>query len=558
VLLGRWQLTKGLPDNLRAEQKRLALQALAAHMMQEEIRDISSEAALKILRPTLVAVGLEETKIETFLVDTQAGSGLLLERETDSWSFAHLTFQEYLTSNHWIEEKQSHYWGNLVSKSWWHETLRLYAAIGDASHIVKACLNDGSILALTLMADCLEEARKLDAKVRQEAERKLTEDLESPELERRKLAAEVRLALRLKSFQRLEDNREIDPNYLTWAEYQLFLDETSDERQNYLPDHCVDYPFPTGTALEPVIGVQPTDVEFFCEWLNARLGGTVTYRLPDSTKSDEIQPIKPVNQTQLPLSFWASSNLKTFNLVGLNPSQSQAFMNQAANFNKANLPLLSRFITILDLALDHPRNLDHILVFDLDLVFSLNLILALKQASYHAVYLRSYSDVELIFSLDLTLALDRTLYRYRARYLDLDLANLKESIKNNDLAKALEIAKKLQSDENISTMRLGTLVVELLEAAQATTFAEARYRRFKYLARIFEYGYIGYEDLKRPDSRTWWIKWLPRGKAGDYREERQRVLELYWWAQITLGRMEGKLPAWEGIRLVRETTDPKM
>jgi len=33
------------------------------------------------------------------------------------------------------------------------------------------------------------------------------------------------------------------------------------------------------------------------------------------------------------------------------------------------------------------------------------------------------------------------------------------------------------------------------------------------------------------------------------------MAELYWWAVIVDARQEGKLPIWEGIRIVRERTD---
>ena len=35
-------------------------------------------------------------------------------------------------------------------------------------------------------------------------------------------------------------------------------------------------------------------------------------------------------------------------------------------------------------------------------------------------------------------------------------------------------------------------------------------------------------------------------------EVQQAELDLYWYSRIILARVEGKLPAWEGIRLVRE------
>jgi hypothetical protein len=47
--------------------------------------------------------------------------------------------------------------------------------------------------------------------------------------------------------------------------------------------------------------------------------------------------------------------------------------------------------------------------------------------------------------------------------------------------------------------------------------------------------------------------WLPFQRSpSPYAEERQIVQEAYWWLQLVLAREAGELPAWEGIRLVRE------
>ncbi len=61
----------------------------------------------------------------------------------------------------------------------------------------------------------------------------------------------------------------------------------------------------------------------------------------------------------------------------------------------------------------------------------------------------------------------------------------------------------------------------------------------KYLARIFEYIYIGFDEMEAKE----------RNKNKD---AQQYALHLYIWSQLILARIEGKLPAWEGIRLVRE------
>ena len=75
-----------------------------------------------------------------FLKAIEAESGLLVEREAGEYSFAHLAFQEYMASVHLREEKNEALLLQHLDDSWWHETIRLYAAQTDASNIVQACL----------------------------------------------------------------------------------------------------------------------------------------------------------------------------------------------------------------------------------------------------------------------------------------------------------------------------------------------------------------------------------------------------------------------------------
>src|SRR5262249_23928080 len=149
-----WRQARGVKDNLTAAQKRSVLQPLAAEMMKRKLRKIGADEAMEIIRPLLDNVGLGDEQAKTALSDFQAGTGLLLERETGQWSFAHLTFQEFLAAAHWLEDKNTAPdWNEIVSDSGWRETLRLYAAQGDATWIAKACLANGSIPALALAFD---------------------------------------------------------------------------------------------------------------------------------------------------------------------------------------------------------------------------------------------------------------------------------------------------------------------------------------------------------------------------------------------------------------------
>ncbi len=202
VLLGHWRQAKGLTDPLTAAQKRAVLQPLAADMMQQRVRSIAIPDALKVMTPLLKQVGVVDHEIPLFLNELQVSSGLVLESEPDMWSFAHLTFQEYLCAAHWQETGEAVIWdmacwNKLVNESWWHETLRLYAALGDATPIAQTCLELNTITALALAIDLREEARKFDTTMREAITARIEGNLESTDPEIRRWAAEVQLARRL-------------------------------------------------------------------------------------------------------------------------------------------------------------------------------------------------------------------------------------------------------------------------------------------------------------------------------------------------------------------------
>lgn len=199
VLLGHWRKAKGIQDSLTAAQKRVALQPLADAMMKRRLRQISMKEAMAVMAEPLQSVNVTGEDATSFLPDVQASSGLLQESELGEWRFAHLTFQEYLTAAHFSEHGEELHFAEWVDDSWWHETLRLYAAQSSATALVRACLAKDTVSALSLAADCLDEARQLDVDVRQALEQKLIADLESDDPARRTLAAEVKLHRRLSS-----------------------------------------------------------------------------------------------------------------------------------------------------------------------------------------------------------------------------------------------------------------------------------------------------------------------------------------------------------------------
>ena len=165
VLLSRRDQAKDFPPLLSWPVKQALLAALAYQMMREHVSSLPADRVLGILGPQLERYPSSVTG-EAFL-DEVSRNGLLIEAPAGTYSFAHLTFQEYLAARHVSTNPDlvKSLAGN-VSDSWWRETILLYAATADASLIVSACLENPTIPALTLAFDCGEASTEIDPDLR--------------------------------------------------------------------------------------------------------------------------------------------------------------------------------------------------------------------------------------------------------------------------------------------------------------------------------------------------------------------------------------------------------
>jgi len=621
VLLGHWAASKGIRNTLTPAQKRVVLQPLAFQMMRYKIRDISTKNAVKIITLPLERVGLTGEKVaEQFLTDLQIGSGLLLEREPNKWGFAHLTFQEYLAAAHILEKQVKINWKNSVNNSWWYETFLLYAAVCDATILVQGCIENGSLSALTLAANCLEEARSLDWSVREALQKRLTADLESSSIQSRHLAAEVLLNQRLKSLKRINEDLEIDFDlkYITYAEYQLFLDEARTQGEYYQPDHWTGDTFPKGTAQTPVCGVRAEDAEAFCQWLTQRQGGDVYYRLPQPEEAKEY----PADIALKELATWCQKD-KVYQLSWGTEVEEQRIVSFIKKFSDLPFsidPVLPNSRKLMS-QLEHADSaINYALGYALSLVRTLVLERAINRAfardfsnELASVLVRNALDklAGAFYSLDelppphsdrysyalssaratishalsnscaiidksgfednnlvheaLTLthevveearmkqanrardtlsaachALDRDFIRHlvlsHARIIARADASstLLTLIEKNDFEKAQLLARAKLGESKPKIQRMGALLNDLLSCATAKNLLELRQAWRKYVVRITETIWLGYNEKLA------------------YSEEIKLILNLHWQLKIILAREKGQLHAWEGIRIVRE------
>jgi predicted ATPase len=181
VLLERRQRAKKIADALTATQKQSVLQVLAFKLMQQKTRDFNLSDGIDWITDKLADVAGSGANPEEFIQQVRDVSGLLVEKEVGVYEFAHLSFQEYLAAVQIKESNQESLLIRNINKSWWAETIRLYAAQSNASNLIRKVLGmpSPSVEVMALAYDCLEEGLSVNPDVRQQLEQRLNADLES-------------------------------------------------------------------------------------------------------------------------------------------------------------------------------------------------------------------------------------------------------------------------------------------------------------------------------------------------------------------------------------------
>lgn len=359
VLLSRRSQAKDLPELLSWPAKQTLLAALAYQMMREHVTDLRAGRVLEILGPQLERFPHSVTG-EAFL-DDMSRNGLLVEATAGRYAFTHLTFQEYLAARHVSATPDLvKSLADNVGDPWWHETILLYAATADASPIVRACLESGTIPALTLAFDCDEASAEIDPELRQRLDRELGRAYEpdcSPE--HRRLIAGVQAARLIRRTLTTATGTRICARPVPADLYWLFLQDT----QAPQPDSpCA------SRDDQPATGIWGTEAQAFVNWLNL-ITATATgieVRLP---RHDELQEeaIASALTSQLPASVtcaWTQPQLGLW----LRPGQPHpheltgAAIRQAIAVDARTTAILPQVLTaaVLNAALNITGDLDDI------------------------------------------------------------------------------------------------------------------------------------------------------------------------------------------------------
>ena len=290
VLLGGRQDAKQIPVALTVSQKMSVLQVLALDLMLATKREFTLEEGVQSISGIFSTVAESPYSAKEFLLRIEKVSGLLVESELGSYRFAHKSFQEYLAANEIRDTKQISILSCNIRSDWWQETVRLFAAQGDATDIVIAALNDLSLYTLSLAVECVDDGGRVSPDVRGRLYDTVEFNLDSQDHAMARLAARVKLSQRLRKFQKLSPTVEVDTSLITCAEFQVFLDQQRENGYFLQPRHWHSLRFPDGSGRQPVLGVELHEARLFCRWASDTIASIdCTYRLPNRSEGESSQ-----------------------------------------------------------------------------------------------------------------------------------------------------------------------------------------------------------------------------------------------------------------------------
>lgn len=280
VLLGKRQQAKNLKVRIPPIQKKAVLQVLALELMLRQTRSFTLEEGIEIIKDIFSRIETDGQMPPEFIDRAEKISGLLL-KETGRYEFAHKSLQEYLAATQIKETKQEEILTTHFDDPWWEDTIRLYAAQSEATELIRAAIRSPSQRALKLAYACIDEGVRVDPEVKKQLDGVLERTLESPDRKHSRAAAEILLERRLDRLTPNYNRVAVDHSCITCIEYQLFLDDINGPASIYRPSHWKSDEFPTGRGSSPVTGVSVEAAKAFCQWLNRRSQSVeYSYRLP--------------------------------------------------------------------------------------------------------------------------------------------------------------------------------------------------------------------------------------------------------------------------------------
>ncbi|BAZ21528.1 hypothetical protein NIES4073_24060 [Kalymmatonema gypsitolerans NIES-4073] len=469
--------------------------------------------------------------------------------------------------------------------------------------------------------------------------------------ERFNLAANVLLSRRLKNLLRIDENAEIDMNYITCAEYQLFIDEKLTSGEHRQPEHWTSNRFPPGEAKKPIVGVRAGYAQEFCDWLTEQysvLG--FRYRLPTLTEVEEY----PLTEGQV--GCWCTDGEKKV-IAGIEQIQWQSWKEHLNSYCRHDFDTVRSLANVFDsnqvlyvllaknirenakaindnyllklskalFAVTSPTILKHTeYIFNkIDFTYAFNINCVVDNSTLSKIIKPAIADVldrekntsilsesmiteaqrafneseskfweteKQLKKIEEELSLDNKIGETYLRLYSDALSNFThytyiESEKSKVHKAAIEIGilksnfDILEKDYLTKTNKYKTYEStrdELLKKVQSNENelrkAQIKYNQLKYdlnsiCSRIIENSYyyllfiatifdwlLTQEDAsyKKNEAQSKLTAQQSEGVSSDYATKRDEILDLYTFLVLLDERYSGRIPAWEGIRIVRE------
>ena len=333
MLLGRRHQARGVDLKLRANQQQGVLETLAFEMMSAGVAEIAKGDAIERISDQIVLIA-PDMSASDFLINVEQVSGLLVEREREVYAFAHLTFQEYLAacfiSNNALEAKLV----DSILSAWWREVILLYSAMGNASNIIRKCLDHaGQFESLALAGRSLAEARQIDPDIRRLVDDHLNPTNVRDDPESRAAVGKARLRMRIGAEHAVGTNSFLATTPITWIEYQAFIDG-QDEPESCIPDWWLNPIYNDGEDLAPVAGIRRTDAIRFCEWMTNEFSPDLRCSLPLAHEIVEGANVLGLGLASESRTFWTASAIE--------PGQDRRFFPIFALTRRDGFPRLRR------------------------------------------------------------------------------------------------------------------------------------------------------------------------------------------------------------------------
>ncbi len=482
-----------------------------------------------------LALGLMEQKTSLFtsnslgtllgeiatIPELESFGGLLVEIKPGIYKFCHKTFQEYLAAVEIKDSHQEELLVNNIQNLWWHETVKFYTAMSEnyLTNVIEAALLEPNTLNLAYdcLQDCWQDNCHVPLLLQKIFNQKLDSALESTSPNIFRSAAKVRLKQRCQNLLHSQNSVVIDPDYITNAEYQLFIDERRKLGQSRQPDHWQSKRFPPGKSREAIAGVRGSDAEEFCEWLTQQYAGYgVKFRLPTFA---EVQS-HPAHEAHLGAWCYAEKDKA---IAGFSEQFWQQWQQQIALTLERDLEQLRRQQKALKL----------------DLTRTVTREIALKLAEAEKEHLLEQ--------------ISQRLQQGKSHELVKNLTHIHElifTLSNVDsFAEIREFALKISKVRQLSTWR------QLLPANP---------REFDMIRQDFLLIYIGFNCLNNYQitmSENSAMSWSYSQNVAKevlkpsqyYEQKKNEALNLYAFFVLIHQRHFHQLPAFESIRIVKES-----